>query len=176
MSRRSLVIAARTALIMLGIAAVALLALGAATLLLIDPPEVDGWLRAAFGKVFGVAAIGLGAVLGIPAAAGLWAMTGAGNDVEPALPRPARLGLVAVGIGTIALTGLVLVVDGSAAAVLNLGLLGLVGLSSLGLSGAVAFSPHRWRAAASGVALVVVAAGTVWVLNAAFIGTPATGA
>src|SRR5262245_20742063 len=74
---RVLVIGSRTALVMLAIAAGAMLALGAVALLLVDPPEVDGWLRSVFGTVFGYMAIGMAAILGIPAGIGLWAMAGA---------------------------------------------------------------------------------------------------
>lgn len=159
---------------MLVVAAGVLVALGIATLVLVDPPDVDGgWLRAVFGKVFGTVAIGLGAVLGVPSAMGLWAMSGATKeDAVPALPRPARRLSATVGVGTAVVTAIVLVVTGSAVAVLNVGLAGLVALASLGLAGAAAFSPHRWRAAASGVALVAVALGTLWLLGTAFIGRP----
>ena len=64
-----------------------------------------------------------------------------------------------------------LIVTGSAAAVLNLGLLALVALASLGLAGAIEFSPHRNRAALSAIALVLISLGSAWLLEAAFIGT-----
>ena len=47
---------------------------------------------------------------------------------------------------TIAVTAIVLLVTGSAATILNLGLLGIVGLACFGLGGATSFSPHRLRA------------------------------
>ena len=173
MNRRRFVIVSRTMLLMLVIAAVVVLALGAATLLFVDPPEVDGWLRAIFGKVFGVVAIALAAVLGIPSGIGLWAMAGANaDDAVPALPPTARTTLTGAAIVLVVFTAIVLLVTGSAATILNLGLLGLVALSSLGLAGAVSFSPHRGRAIASAVALVAVGLGTLWVLVNAFIATP----
>lgn len=172
--RRAWVNAARLALAMLGIAAVVLLALGGAFLVLGDPPEVSGWLRAIFGRVFGVVAVGLAATLGIPSGIGLWAMAGANSPgAVPALGRTARLAAVGVGAAVTALTALVLLVSGAAIAILNVALLALVGMATLGLAGAVASSRHRWRAVASLVALVAVALGAVWILNAAFIGRPA---
>ena len=41
---------------------------------------------------------------------------------------------------------------------------------ALGLAGAASFSPHRWRAWISAGAVVLVAVGALWILNAAFIG------
>jgi hypothetical protein len=172
MRRKRLVIVSRTMLVMLVVAAVVVLGLGLATLILIDPPEVGGWLRSIFGRVFAVVAIALAAVLGIPSGVGLWAMAGANaEDSAPALPKLAREILAGVAIATVVVTVIVLVVTGSAVAILNLGLIGLVALSALGLGGAVAFSPHRARAAASAVALVLVAVGTAWVLRV-FLATP----
>ena len=87
MHRTALVNASRLVLTMLLIAAVVLLGLAIAIQVLGDPPETEGWLRAAFGKVFGVVAVSLAAVLGIPAAVGLWAMAGStAEDAVPALP------------------------------------------------------------------------------------------
>jgi hypothetical protein len=163
----------RVVLTMLLIAALVLLGLAVAIAVLGDPPEVGGWLRTIFGKVFGVVAVGLAAVLGVPAAVGLYAMSGANAEgVEPALPPRARQALVAVAIVAVALTAVILVVTGSAATVLNLGLFGIVALASLGLAGAVNFSSHRWRAIASAGALCLVVAGTAWVLGNAFLGSP----
>ena len=157
---------------MLLIAAVVLLGLAIAIQVLGDPPEVEGWLRTAFGKVFGVVAVSLAAVLGIPAAVGLWAMAGStAEDAAPALPLQARRILVGVAIVTVIVTAVVLIVTGSVNTVLNLGLLALVALASLGLAGAIEFSPHRNRAAVSAVALVLVVLGTRVVAHAAFIGT-----
>lgn len=171
--RKRLVIVSRTTLIMLFIAALAVLGMGVLVVVRGDPPEVDGWLRYLFGRVFGVVALGLAVVLGIPSAIGLWAMAGStAPDAVPALPETPRRILAGVAAVTVAVTALVLVVTGSAALILNLGLLGIVGLASFGLAGAVSFSPHRWRAMLSGVALVVLAVGTAWVLGGAFVGTP----
>jgi hypothetical protein len=171
--RKRLVLLARTTLIMLFIAGLVMLGLGVASLLLVDPPEVNGWLRFVFGRVFGVVAIGLAAVLGIPSAVGLWAMAGAREpDALPALAETPRRVLAGVAGGTIAVTAIVLLVTGSAATILNLGLLGIVGLACFGLAGATSFSPHRLRAILSGVALVLVALGSLWVLWNAFVRPP----
>lgn len=172
MHRTALVNASRVVLTMLLVAAVVLLGIAIAIAVLGDPPEVEGWLRAAFGKVFGVVAVALAVVLGVPAAVGLWAMAGStAEDALPALPPVPRRILVAVAIVTVAVTALVLIVTGSVAAILNLGLLALVAMASLGLAGAINFSPHGARAAVCGVALVLVAAGSAWLLSTAFVGT-----
>jgi hypothetical protein len=76
-----------------------------------------------------------------------------------------------VAIATVAVTAVVLILTGSVAAVLNLGLFALVAMASLGLAGAVNFSPHGGRAAVCAVALVLVAAGSAWLLSTAFVGT-----
>jgi hypothetical protein len=55
---------------------------------------------------------------------------------------------------------------------LNIALLALVAMDSLGLAGAVSFSPHRVRAIVSAVALVLVVVGAAWVLINAFIRPP----
>ena len=174
--RKRLVLLARTTLIMLFVAGLVILGLGVASLLLVDPPEVDGWLRYIFGRVFGVVAISLAAVLGIPSAVGLWAMAGAREpDAVPALAETPRRIFAAVAGVTIAITAIVLLVTGSVATILNLGLLGIVGLACFGLAGATSFSPHRFRAIVSGVALVLVALGSLWVLVNAFIRPPVGG-
>jgi hypothetical protein len=164
--------ASRVVLTMLLVAAVVLLGIAIAIAVLGDPPEVQGWLRTAFGKVFSVVAVALAAVLGIPAAVGLWAMAGStAEGADPALaPLPRRV-LLGVAIATVAVTAVVLILTGSVAAVLNLGLFALVAMASLGLAGAVNFSPHGGRAAVCGVALVLVAAGSAWLLSNAFVGT-----
>jgi hypothetical protein len=137
---------------------------------------VEGWLRFIFGRVFGVVAISLAAVLGIPSAVGLWAMAGArAPDAVPALGETPRRILAGVAAATIAVTAVVLLATGSAATILNLGLLGIVGLASFGLAGATWFSPHRARAILSGVALVLVALGSLWVLLNAFVRPPVGG-
>lgn len=171
--RKRLVLLARTTLIMLFIAGLVMLGLGAASLILVDPPEVSGWLRYIFGRTFGIVAISLAAVLGIPSAVGLWAMAGAREpDAVPALGQTPRRVLAGVAAVTIGITAVILLVTGSAATILNLGLLGIVGLASFGLAGATSFSPHRARAILSGVALVLVAIGALWVLWNAFVRPP----
>ena len=160
---------------MLLIAALAVLGLGVFFYLRGDPsaPDVEGWLRTLFGKVFLVVAVGLAAVLGIPSAIGLYAMAGANNEgAVPALPHPARVTFPALAVGTTVVTAIVLLVTGSMVRVLNLGLLGIVALGTLGLGGAVAYSPHRWRAILSAVALVALVLGTAWLLYNAFISPP----
>jgi hypothetical protein len=163
--RKAIVIGSRTALLMLCIAALAVLGLGLAAVVLGDGPEVDGWLRTLFGKVFAVVAVGMAAVLGIPAGAGLWAMAGAtAEDAVPALgPTPRRV-LTGLAIAIVAASAVAVLLDGTSARIVNLGVVGLIGLALFGLAGAVSFSPHRGRATLAAVALLAVAAGTGWVL------------
>ena len=176
MNTKGLVIASRTVLIMLLVAAVVVLGLGLAIVLLGDPPETGGWLRAIFGKVFAIVAASMAAILGIPAAIGLWAMAGAtAEGAVPALSPRTRQVLAVVAIATVVVTAVVLLLTGSAARILNLGLLGLVALAALGLAGGSVFSVHRGRAIVSGVALVLITVGTAWILNTAFIGSPLQG-
>ena len=173
MKPRAVVIASRTMLTMLLIAGLVVIGLGAATLILGDPPEVEGWLRAVFGQVFAVVAFGLGAILAIPSGVGLWAMAGAtADDAAPALPRPVRVVLAGIAVVVVAATIVICISTGSALPILNLGLIALVALAALGLAGAAYRSPHIGRAALSGVALGFVVAGTSWVLLNAFIETP----
>jgi hypothetical protein len=168
--RRRLVLLARTVLVMLLVAAAVLAGLGVIVQLRADPPETDGWLRVMFGRVFSVMAFGLAAVIGIPSAIGLWSMAGAREpDAVPALSGTASRAVAGVAIATVVVTAVVLVVTGSAATILNLGLLGIVALASLGLGGAAVFSPHRGRAIVSAVALALVVIGTAWVLWNAFL-------
>jgi hypothetical protein len=166
MTHKRQVYVSRTMLVMLVVAAVVVIGLGLAAAILTDPPETDGWLRYAFGQVFSTAALILGAVIGVPSAVGLWAMSGANAEgAVPVLPRTARLVLGAVAIVTVVATAVILLVTGSAVGVLNFGLLALVALAVLGLGGAVSFSTHRWRAILSAVALVLVVIGTAWILR-----------
>jgi len=165
MPSRKLVIGSRTALVMLFVAAVALLGLGIVAAVRTDAPETDGWLRALFGRVFSIAAVGLAAVLGIPAAAGLWAMSGAtAEDAVPALPPGVRRVLVGIAVAATLVVAVDVILTGGSVLALNLGLIALVALSTLGLAGATAFSPHRGRAWLSTVALLLVVAGTAWIL------------
>jgi hypothetical protein len=170
-SQRVLVNAARVVLVMLFIAGLVMLGLGVFALLRADPAEVgEGWLRMVFGRVFGTVALGMAAVLGIPSAVGVWAMVGANREgAVPALPRNAQLAAAIAGIAATVVTALVVIADGTISSVLNLVLVALVGMATLGLAGAVAFSPHRGRAIAAGLALAVVVAGALWVCYRAFI-------
>ena len=170
MNPRAILIASRTTLTMLLVAAAVLAGLGVFALLRTDPPEVDGWLRAVFGGVFGVVALSLAAILAVPSGIGLWALVGAGDeDSAPSLPGRARTVLGVLAVATTVAAAVVCVATGSAVAVLNLGLVALVGLASVGLAGASTMSRHRGRAIASAVALVLVAAGSMWVLYRAFL-------
>jgi hypothetical protein len=165
--RRALVIGSRTALLMLVIAALVILGLGAVALIRGGGPEVDGWLRAVFGRVFGVVAVAMAAILGIPAGIGMAAMAGAtAGDAVPALGATTRRLISWVAIGTVVVTALAVVTGGSQVLLVNLGIAGLVALALLGLAGAVAFTPHRGRGIVSAVALLAVAAGTLWVILA----------
>jgi hypothetical protein len=173
MHHKALVNAARVVLTMLLIAGVVLLGFGIAIALLGDPPEVQGWLRTIFGRVFTVVAVAMAAVLGIPAGIGLWSMAGANaEDAVPALGETPRRAVVGVAIAAVVATAVVLVVTGSAVGILNFALFALVAMDSLGLAGAVVFSTHRGRAIVSAVALVLVVLGAAWVLLNAFIRPP----
>jgi hypothetical protein len=167
--QRKLVLGARTALIMLLIAGIALFGIGVAALLVTDPPEVDGWLRSIFGSVFGYMAIALGAIIGIPAMLGVWAMSGANaDDATPALSRSFSRALAGIAIATLVVAAIVVLIAGSELRLLDLALIGIVALPTLGLAGAVAFSPHRGRALVSALALVILAVGILWLLLQAY--------
>jgi hypothetical protein len=100
-------------------------------------------------------------------------MSGAtAEDAVPALNEPSRKVIAGVAIATVIITAVVLLVTGSAVRVLNLGLLALVALSTLGLAGGAVYSIHRGRAIFSGVAMALIAAGTAWILGTAFINGP----
>ncbi|HET7828652.1 MAG TPA: hypothetical protein VFL03_03775, partial [Candidatus Limnocylindrales bacterium] len=120
-------------------------------------------------------AIGLAATLGIPSAIGLFAMAGSTReDAVPALSPAVRTAVGVVAIGATVLTAVVLVATGSSMTILNVALLALVAMATLGLAGAASFSPHRVRAWISAAAVALVALGALWILNAAFIGRGAT--
>jgi hypothetical protein len=165
--RRALVIGSRTALLMLLIAALVILGLGAVALILGGGPEVDRWLRAVFGRVFGVVAVGMAAILGVPAGIGMAAMAGATADrAVPALGGTTRRLITWIAIATVAITAIAVLTGGSQVLIVNLGVAGLVALAVLGLAGAVSFTPHRRRGILSALALLAVAAGTLWVVLA----------
>jgi hypothetical protein len=167
--RRALVFGSRTVLIMLLVAAVALLGLGVATLVLGDPPEAGGWLRSVFGTVFGAMAVLMAVVLGVPAAVGVWAMAGAtAGDAVPAMSRSVRRIMVAIALVALALVVVVVIALGDRLTILDLALMALAALPTLGLAGAVAFSPRRGRAILSALALVAVAAGVAWIALQAY--------
>jgi hypothetical protein len=171
---KALVIGSRTVLLMLLIAALVVLGLGVFFYLRGgDQPDVEGWLRAIFGKVFLVVATGLAAFLGVPSLIGLWAMSGANHeDATPAMEPLVRRVFAGIGIATVVVTAVVLLVTGSVITILNIGLLAIVGMATLGLAGAVAFSPHRGRAILSAIALIAMTLATAWILVNAFISTP----
>ena len=154
-------------MLMLLIAGLAVLGLGVVALIRGEGPEVDGVLRTLFGKVFAVVAGAMAAILGIPAAIGLAAMSGANAEgAVPALGVTPRRALVGAALVTVSVAAMSVLLGGTSSLLVDLGLLGLVALAVLGLAGAVSFSPHRWRAVLAGVALVSVAAGTLWVIFA----------
>jgi len=171
---RALVIASRTFLVMLLVAALAVLGLGVfAYLRGGDEVEVSGWLRTIFGTVFLVVGIGLAAFLGIPSVIGLWALSGANKvDAIPAMSLPIRVALGGIAAATVAITAIVLVTTGSAVSIVNLGLLLIVAFGSVGLAGAVAFTPRRPRAILAAVALSSFLVATAWILVNAFVSPP----
>ena len=174
MHRKALVNASRIVLTMLLIAAVVLLGLAVAIALLGDPPEVQGWLRTAFGKVFSVVAVGLAAVLGIPAVIGVWAMAGSTRtSATPALPKTLRWILVGVAYRHGGRHGRGAAGHGQrqhgpeprAARPGRARVARACGRRQL--------LPHTWRAGLSGLAVVLVALGSAWLLSNAFIGVGA---
>ena len=171
---RGLVYGSRLVLLMLLIAAVAVLALGAFFYLRGgDEPTVEGWLRTIFGKVFLVVATGLAAFLGIPSLIGLFAMAGANKEgATPALDRPVRMAFAGIAIALVVVTAIVLLTTGSAVTILNIGLLAIVAMAALGLGGAASYSTHRGRAILAGIALIAFVLATAWILVNAFISPP----
>jgi hypothetical protein len=154
---RRIVVGARMALLMLLVAGVVMAVLGIVTLGRSDLQQLDGWLREAFGTVFGAMAIAVGAAIGIPGAIGMAAMAGARREGSiPALPLGIRR--LAAGLGIASVLGIagVLLVRGNGLSLPDLGLAGLVTLLAFGLAGAVAVSPHRVRAALAAIALALV--------------------
>ena len=170
---RGLVNGSRLVLVMLLIAALVVLALGAFVYLRGGDPTVEGWLRAIFGKVFLVVAAGLAAFLGIPSLIGLWAMSGANKeDATPALEQPVRMAFAGIAIGLVIVTAVVLLTTGSVVTILNVGLLAIVAMAALGLGGAVSYSTHRGRAILAAIALIAFVLATAWILVNAFISPP----
>ena len=148
---------------MILIAGVAVLAIGLVALFLVDEPELDGWLRYAFGTVFGYVALGMSAVLGVPSAIGVWAMAGAAEPkAVPALSSPVRRVVAGSAIVAVVGTAVVVLLGGRGATLLDLGLIALAALLSLGLAGAACFSPHRGRAVLSALAMASVMVGILW--------------
>ena len=148
---------------MILVAAVVVLGLGIAALLLVDPPEVSGWLGYAFGMAFGHMAVWIAAILGIPSGIGLWAMAGAAEpDAVPALSPTA--GRVIAGSATILLVGLAffVLVGGRGVTIFDVAFLGLCALLTLGLAGAATFGPRRGRALVSAAVMVLIMAGIAW--------------
>jgi hypothetical protein len=159
---------------MILIAAIAILAIGIATWVLMDPPQVDGWLRSLFGTVFATMAIVMAAVLGIPAAIGVWSMAGATHpDLAPALPHRARRAVTLTAVVVLAVVAGVVLIGGRGVTLLDLGLLGLAALLTMGLAGAATFSPRRGRATMAVAALGVVLLGLVWFVIEVLIIAPA---
>ena len=83
--------------------------------------------------------------------------------------RPCARRSPALAIGTTAVTAIVALTTGRGPLILDLGLIGIVALATLGLAGAVRFSPHRGRAILSAITLAIVSLGTLWVLLQAFL-------
>jgi hypothetical protein len=161
-TRKRLVLGARMMLVMLFVAALAILGLGLAVALLADPPETSGLLRHLFGRAFAVVAVGMAAVLGIPGAIGLWAMAGARDEgATPVMSPTVRLVATVFAIAAIVAAVILGIVTGSGLTLLDLGLIGIILLASLGLAGAVQFSIHRGRAMLAGIALGALSVGTV---------------
>jgi hypothetical protein len=169
--RRALVAGARTALVMLVIAGAVMVGLGIVTRVLTDPPEVDGWLRSAFGSVFSTMAFAMAGVLAIPSLVGLWAMAGAtADDARPALGYRVRMIVAGCAVATVAGAGIALLLSGRGATLLDIVLTGLVALMVLGLAGAAASSPHQGRARLSAGALALVIAVIAWVVVSVIAG------
>jgi hypothetical protein len=164
--RRALVAAARVALVMLLVAGVAMAVLGALALARSDPMPVEGWLREAFGEVFGTLALAVGGAIGLPAAIGLWTMAGARHeDAVRALGRGSRLAASALGVGSVLMIVLAMLVRGGGLSIVDVGIVGLVALFAFGLGAAATVSPHRNRALVSVILLALVVLGSLRLLT-----------
>ena len=84
----------------------------------------------------------------------------------PALGLMTRRVITWIAVVTVAVTAIAVLTGGSQVLIVNLGIAGLVALALLGLAGATSFSPHRGRANLSALAVIAVAAGTLWVIFA----------
>ena len=123
--------------------------------------------------VFGYLLIATAAALGTPAAVGVWAMSGANSPgATPALSRRVQRAARGIAVLSVLVTAVVVLAFGSGVSIFDLVLVGLVSMLTLGLAGAVTFSPHRLRAALAGVTLILVTAGTLWVLAQALMVVP----
>lgn len=159
---------------MILVAAVVVLVLGVVAQLLVDPPEVSGWLRYAFGMAFGHMAIWIAAILGLPAAIGLWSMAGANEpDAIPALsPLLRRVIVATVAIALIGVAAFVLL-GGRGVTLFDVGFLGLCALLVLGLAGAAVHAPRRGRALLSAAVMILGLAGIGWFV-ARVLGSPSS--
>jgi len=165
--RRASINGARTALVMLLVAAAVLLALGVVALARADSPDTERWLRSLFGRVFGGVAVAMAAVLGLPGVIGLWAMAGAtAEGAVPALSATARRLAAGAALVAVVVVAVSVLAGPSGPLLLGAGLIGIVALASGGLAGAANYSPHRVRAIVSAVAVVVVCVGIVAVVLA----------
>jgi hypothetical protein len=77
--------------------------------------------------------------------------------------------MTGIAIATLVLAALVVLVAGKELRLLDLALIGIVALPTLGLAGAVRFSPHRGRAIGAAGALVVLAVAICWLLLQAWL-------
>jgi hypothetical protein len=84
------------------------------------------------------------------------------EDAVPALPGVLRRTTVSIAVVVVVAFAFVILTSGRGATLIDLGLIGLVALLTLGLAGAVHFSPHRGRAVLALVAMVLVLAGSTW--------------
>jgi len=119
--------------------------------------------------VFGYMAIAIGLMIGIPAMLGVWAMSGANAEgATPGLSRNVARLMTAIAIATLVGSAIVILIAGKELRLLDVALIGIVALPTLGLAGAVRFSPHRGRAIVSALALAVLAVGIGWLMYQAW--------